>query len=121
MAQQPSLFDRLIEHPLVIAVAGTFLGMYLIGTLEERRAKRELQKETRVETPAFLSEEDLELWEKFRDLCREEIGNPDKDVKARLDLLNKNLGLLQANVEELLDRTEQPIPKGHQEVEDVKK
>jgi hypothetical protein len=102
--QQQNLFNRFIEQPLVLLVAGTIIGLYVIGTLEERRQKRE--NDDRDDTLPFISDNEKELWEKFRQLYRQEISNPDKGLRERLDLLTENVNRLQENVETLLDRTE---------------
>jgi hypothetical protein len=107
MSQQTSLLDRLLEQPLTVLVAGTLLGMYVIGTLEERKARRDKEKEEPSHVaPPFISEADKELWEKFRRLYRQEMGNSDKNVNERIELLNENVTRLQNHIEELLDRTQ---------------
>lgn len=119
--QTASLFDRVLENPLAILAAGTVLGMYLIGTLEERKRERKRSEDKDDdEAPAFVSEKDRALWEKFRELYQAEIGNPDKPIDERIELLSQNLERLAQNVETLLDRTE-PNIKDHQEMQDAKK
>lgn len=104
--QQQSLWDRLLENPLVIAILGTLMSMYLIGTLEERRQRRDKEKDPSSNPPPFIGENEKELWGKFRELYRQEMSNPDKVVEERLELLTTNLERMQSNIEELLDRTE---------------
>lgn len=115
MAQQ-NLFDRLLSEPLAILAAGAVVGMYIVGTLEERRKQREAKDDD--EVPAFVSDEDKILWEKFRQLYQAEMSNPDKPIGERLELLVENFERLSENVEELLDRTEPNLKSKKQETKD---
>lgn len=99
------------------------MSMYLIGTLEERRQKREKEKDPSHDAPPFIGENEKELWGKFRELYRQEMSNPDMAVEERLELLTTNLERMQTNIEELLDRTEpSPILENEekQEADDAK-
>lgn len=119
--QQTSLWDRLLEQPLVLAILGTVLSMYIIGTLEERRQRREREKDPSQAVPPFISEKDKKLWEKFQELYRQEMANPEKATVERIDLLSTNLDRLQASVDELLDRTQPSITdEEREELNDAK-
>lgn len=118
--QQTNLWDRLLEQPIVLAILGTVLSMYIIGTLEERRQRREKDKDPSQVAPSFISENDKKLWEKFRELYRQEMANPEKATVERIDLLSENLDHLQASVDELLDRTQPSITdEERQELKDA--